>query len=178
MMPEMDGVQVLEHIIRDPVLSGIPAIMISALDEIDGVARCIEKGAVDYFAKPFDPVLLRARVSATLQSHRLRQDLRRAEDELAQSRTSMDELVRSVVPRPLADGFERGERSAQRLAHALLVQQRLVGVGGEGEAGGHANPERLQRLDHLAERRVLAADQRHVVDRERLEGSDESHGVS
>jgi CheY-like chemotaxis protein len=129
MMPEMDGLQVLEHIQRDPVLSGIPAVMISALDEIDGVARCIEKGAVDYFAKPFDPVLLRARVSATLQSHRLRQDLRRAEDELAQSRTSIDELVRSVVPRPLADGLERGERSmSAQYPDVTAVVARLEGL--------------------------------------------------
>jgi len=129
MMPEMDGVQVLEHIIRDPVLSGIPAIMISALDEIDGVARCIEKGAVDYFAKPFDPVLLRARVSATLQSHRLRQDLRRAEDELAQSRASMDQFVRSVVPGPLANGLERGERAmSAQYSDVTAVVVRLEGL--------------------------------------------------
>ena len=110
-MPEMDGIQVLEQMQRDPVLSEIPVVMISALDEIDAVARCMEKGALDYFAKPFDPVLLQARVSVTLQIHRLRQDLRRAEAELVQSRTSIDELLRSFVPRPLSDGFERGGRA-------------------------------------------------------------------
>ncbi len=128
-MPEMDGIQVLEHIQRDPVLCEIPAVMISALDEIDSVARCIEKGAADYFAKPFDPVLLRARVSATLQIHQLRQDLRRAEDELAQNRTSIDDLIKSLVPRPLSDGFERGERSVS--AHypdVTAVVARLEGL--------------------------------------------------
>jgi CheY-like chemotaxis protein len=129
MMPEMDGVQVLEHIQRDPVLSEIPVVMISALDEIDSVARCIEKGAVDYFAKPFDPVLLRARVSATLQIRQLRQDLRRAGDELAENRRSIDELVRTVVPRPLSDGFERGERSVSaQYADITAVVARLEGL--------------------------------------------------
>ncbi len=129
MMPEMDGIQVLEHIQRDPVLCEIPVVMISALDEIDSVSRCIEKGAVDYFAKPFDPVLLRARVSATLQIHQMRQDLRRAEDELAQSRTSVDEFIRSLVPRPLSDGLKRGERSIPvHYSDVTAVVVRLEGL--------------------------------------------------
>jgi adenylate cyclase len=128
-MPEMDGIQVLDHIQRDPGLSGIPVVMISAMDEIDSVARCIEKGAVDFFAKPFDPVLLRARVSATLQIHQLRRDLRRAEHELAQNRTSIDELIRSVVPRPLADGIERGERAVSaHYSDVTAVVARLEGL--------------------------------------------------
>ena len=65
MMPEMDGIQVLEHIQRDPVLCEIPTVMISALDEIDSVARCIELGAIDYLLKPFNPVLLKARLGAS-----------------------------------------------------------------------------------------------------------------
>jgi adenylate cyclase len=145
-MPEMDGIQVLEHLQRDPVLSEIPVVMISALDEIDAVARCIEKGAVDYFAKPFEPVLLRARVSATLQMHRLRQDLRRAGDDLVQSRTSMDELVRSVVPRPLSDRFERGERSVcAHYPEVTAIVARLEGLdalasrSGADETIAHVN---------------------------------------
>ena len=87
------------------------------------------KGAVDYFAKPFDPVLLRARVAATLQIHQLRQALRRADEELAQNRTSIHELVRSVVPRPLSDSFERGERSASaHYADVTAVVARFEGL--------------------------------------------------
>ncbi|MGZ8263617.1 MAG: response regulator [Burkholderiales bacterium] len=129
MMPEMDGIQVLERIQSDPVLRDIPAVMISALDEIDSVARCIEKGAVDYFAKPFDPVLLRARVSAPLQIHQLRQDLRRAEEALTQNRTTIDELIRSVVPRVLAEGFGQGERTVSaHYAEVTAVVARLEGL--------------------------------------------------
>jgi CheY-like chemotaxis protein len=71
MMPEMDGYQVLEHRQADPRLRSIPFIMISALDELDSVVRCIEMGAEDYLTKPFEPVLLRARVGACLEKKRL-----------------------------------------------------------------------------------------------------------
>jgi adenylate cyclase len=70
-MPELDGVAVLERLKRDPVLQHVPVIMISAVDEIDIVVRCIEMGAEDYLPKPFNPVLLRARVNAALARKRL-----------------------------------------------------------------------------------------------------------
>jgi CheY-like chemotaxis protein len=72
MMPEMNGYQVLQYMKADQVLRDIPVIMISALDEIDSVALCIEMGAEDYLPKPFNPVLLRARIDASLEKKRLR----------------------------------------------------------------------------------------------------------
>ncbi len=72
MMPEMNGYQVLEEIKADSALRHIPVIMISAVDDMDSVVRCIELGAEDYLFKPFNPVLLRARVSASLEKKRLR----------------------------------------------------------------------------------------------------------
>jgi two-component system, cell cycle response regulator len=71
LMPEMDGYQVLEHMRSDPQLRHTPVIMISALDDIESVVRCIEMGAEDYLPKPFDPVLLRARIKAGLARKRL-----------------------------------------------------------------------------------------------------------
>jgi signal transduction histidine kinase len=71
-MPEMDGYQVLERVKADPALRDIPVIVISALDDMDSVVRCIEMGAEDYLPKPFDPVLLRARLNSCLQKKRLR----------------------------------------------------------------------------------------------------------
>ena len=76
-MPEMDGYQVLERIKASPDLRDIPVIVISALDEIDSAVRCIEIGAEDYLPKPFNPVLLRARLNASLQKKKLR-DLEKA----------------------------------------------------------------------------------------------------
>src|SRR6266516_4504672 len=70
-MPEMDGYEVLEHLKAIP-LWDIPVIMISAVEEIESAVRCIELGAQDYLPKPFNPVLLRARLSACLERKRLR----------------------------------------------------------------------------------------------------------
>jgi adenylate cyclase len=70
-MPELDGVSVLEQVKNDPDLQGIPVIMISGVDDSESVVRCIEIGADDYLPKPFDPVLLRARISAGLMKKRL-----------------------------------------------------------------------------------------------------------
>ena len=70
-MPEMNGYEVLEHLNADPHWRDIPVIMISAVDEIDSVVKCIEMGAADYLNKPFNPVLLKARVNASLEKKRL-----------------------------------------------------------------------------------------------------------
>ncbi len=71
-MPELDGYQVLQEIKADATLRDIPVLMISAVDEIESVVRCIEMGAEDYLPKPFNPVLLRARIGACLEKKRLR----------------------------------------------------------------------------------------------------------
>ena len=72
MMPEINGYQLLQRLKRHDSWRDIPVIMISALDEVETVVRCIEMGAEDYLLKPFDPVLLRARISACLERKRLR----------------------------------------------------------------------------------------------------------
>ena len=64
MMPNVNGYEVLEKMKAHEVLRHIPVIMISAVDEIDSVVKCIELGAEDYLPKPFNPILLRARVGA------------------------------------------------------------------------------------------------------------------
>jgi signal transduction histidine kinase len=67
MMPEMDGYQVLEHMRADATLRHVPVIVISAVDEVDSVVRCIKLGAEDYLSKPFNRVLLQARIGASLE---------------------------------------------------------------------------------------------------------------
>ena len=71
-MPEMDGYQVLAEMKAHPHLREIPVIMISAVDELESTVRCIELGAQDYLPKPFNPVLLRARLAACLERKQLR----------------------------------------------------------------------------------------------------------
>ncbi len=71
-MPEMDGFQVLEQLVNDRQLRDLPVIVTSSLEGIANVVRCIELGAEDYLAKPVNPVLLKARIGASLEKKRLR----------------------------------------------------------------------------------------------------------
>jgi class 3 adenylate cyclase len=75
-MPEMNGYQTLEALRADPKLRDLPVVMMSSVDEVDSVARCIEMGAEDYLFKPVNGVLLRARVAASLEKKRLRDQQR------------------------------------------------------------------------------------------------------
>jgi len=71
LMPELDGYETLAQIERDEKLRHIPVIMVSGLEDMESVVRCIEMGAADYLPKPFDPVLLRARINGCLTKKRL-----------------------------------------------------------------------------------------------------------
>jgi len=97
-MPELDGVSVLEQIKSDPHLQHIPVIMISAVDETDSVVRCIEMGAEDYLPKPFDPVLLRARINAGLARKRLH-DIEQERVRSVFSRFVPEHVVEDVLER-------------------------------------------------------------------------------
>jgi len=72
LMPELDGFEVLKQIKGDSRLRDLPVIVISALDDMDSILKCIEMGATDYLPKPFDVGLLRARLNASLADKRLR----------------------------------------------------------------------------------------------------------
>lgn len=99
LMPELDGYQVLEVMVSDQHLRNIPVIMASSSDELDMVVRCIEIGAEDYLHKPINPVLLKARINASLEKKRLRDQQR--------------DLIRKFATEEVADdlmqtGFELG----------------------------------------------------------------------
>jgi adenylate cyclase len=97
MMPEMNGYQVLEHVKSDSSLRDIPVIVLSALDEIGSVVRCIELGAEDYLPKPFDPVLLRARIGACLEKKHLRDQEILLRNELEEWNKTLEERVQEQV---------------------------------------------------------------------------------
>ncbi len=94
MMPEMDGYEVLFRIKSEPQTRHLPVIMISALDELESVVRCIDMGAADYLPKPFNPTLLRARVGASLREKRAHDREQRYTAELAESYRRLRELER------------------------------------------------------------------------------------
>ena len=97
MMPELNGYEVLAAMKSDARLRHVPVIMISAVDEIDSVTRCIEQGAEDYLSKPFNPVLLRARVGACLEKKRLRDQEVQHVEELAELNRTLEQRVRDQV---------------------------------------------------------------------------------
>ena len=70
-MPELDGYETLARIKADDRLRHLPVIIISSVDELASVVRCIKIGATDYLPKPFEPELLRARLNASLAAKRL-----------------------------------------------------------------------------------------------------------
>ena len=94
MMPDMDGYEVLSFIKSDTRTQHVPVIMISALDEMDSVVRCIELGAADYLPKPFNPTLLRARIGASLREKRAHDRERRYTMEIAENLRKLKELER------------------------------------------------------------------------------------
>ncbi len=98
MMPEMDGYQTLEELKANPQLRDIPVIMISALDEIESIVRCIQMGAEDYLPKPFDPVLLRARIGASLEKKRLRDQEQAYLQQIAAEKKRADDLLHVIFP--------------------------------------------------------------------------------
>lgn len=123
MMPGVDGYQVLQRLKAAGQLHNIPVIMISALNEIDSVVRCIELGAVDYLAKPFDPVLLRARIGASLEKKRLRDEVRSHHARMEKELEAARELQLSMLP---TDFGKLG--AAQRLdIFAMMEPAREVG---------------------------------------------------
>jgi adenylate cyclase len=109
-MPELDGISVLEQLKSDPGLTRIPVIMISAVDELESVMRCIEIGAEDYLPKPFDAVLLRARINAGLTKKRL-YELEREQVRSAFSRFVPEHVVDEVLARTDADLRLAGSRN-------------------------------------------------------------------
>ncbi|MEO7152840.1 MAG: response regulator [Burkholderiaceae bacterium] len=89
-MPEMDGFAVLEQLKADRGLRDLPVIVTSSLEGMANIVRCIELGAEDYLAKPVNPVLLRARIGASLEKKRLRDQQREMVRRFATSEVAQD----------------------------------------------------------------------------------------
>lgn len=97
MMPEMDGYQVLEEIKKDELLRHIPVIMITALDAVESAVKCIKMGAEDHIAKPFNPVLLNARVSSCLWKKKLHDRDEQYRNLIENQNQILEERVREQV---------------------------------------------------------------------------------
>ena len=127
LMPEMSGFQVLKNIKQDKILKHLPVIMISAMDELDFVAACLQNGADDYLTKPFNPVLLKARLESILSKKRFH------DREIEHQQELEAEVTRKT--RELADAYEKLQilnRAKNDFINLISHELRtpLTGLGG------------------------------------------------
>jgi adenylate cyclase len=149
MMPGMNGYEVLERLKADEKLRNIPVIMISALSELESVVRCIELGAEDYLPKPFNAVLLNARIGASLERKRLH-DLEIAHlAEIDRQRRRADELLHAMLPQPAVDELKASDRIAARRFDDVAVLFADV-VGFTSYCDRNPPEAVVANLDHLA----------------------------
>ena len=117
-MPELDGLGVLGQLKADDTYKALPIIVISGADQFEKTIKCIEIGAEDYLPKPFDPILLRARIFSSLEKKRLR-DLDRKHLEMLNHEKQLleieqmktEKLMLNILPRPIAERLKRGEKN-------------------------------------------------------------------
>jgi class 3 adenylate cyclase len=111
LMPDLDGFQALEFMKADPRLRHVPVIMLTALDDVASTVRCIEAGAEDYVPKPFNPTILRARITASLEKKRLRDQEQAFLAQLQLERSKSERLLLNVLPKAIAERLKAGQRT-------------------------------------------------------------------
>lgn len=128
LMPDMNGIEVLERLKSDERWQQTPVIMISGLSERDAVIRCIEAGAEDYLPKPFNLVLLRARINACLERQRWREREQQYLAILREEKNRSDELLRNILPVAIIGRLNNGETIiADRFESASILFADIVG---------------------------------------------------
>jgi len=128
LMPVMDGYQVLQYLKSNPRFAQIPVIVLSALDKTDNVVRCIEMGADDFLAKPFSPVILKARIAACLEKKRFRDREQAYLEEIRLEREKSERLLLNILPGPIAERLKAGSSTiADGFAEATVLFSDLVG---------------------------------------------------
>ncbi|WP_407526928.1 adenylate/guanylate cyclase domain-containing protein [Methylobacterium oryzisoli] len=148
MMPELDGIGVLTAMKGDAALRHIPVIMISAVSDVDRVVRCIELGAEDYLQKPFNKVLLRARVGACLEKKRLRDQEQAHLAQIERQRGRLSELLHAILPAPAVSELEASGRVEPRRHPEVMVLFCDV-VEFTAYCDAHAPETVLAHLQHL-----------------------------
>ena len=152
-MPLMDGLDVLARMQNSPQLRGLPVIVISGAECIDGVVACIEMGAEDYLPKPFSQVLLRARLTSSLEKKQLRDlelaqrlQLQAQHDLLKLEQGKTESLLLNILPRQIAQRLKSGEeRCADSHANVTVMFSDLVGFTTLSQG---MNPTQLVEMLH------------------------------
>ncbi|HTK56887.1 MAG TPA: protein kinase [Gemmatimonadales bacterium] len=146
-MPGIDGKEVLVRIKQDAGTRDLPVVMISAADELETIAGCIEAGADDFLPKPFDPVLLRARVSASVEKKRLR-DME--VDYLRQVHRVVEAAVAVEQGQYVPGGLSEVAKRDDAIGHLARVFDTMA-------AGVRAREERLSAQVNILKREIEEA---------------------
>jgi adenylate cyclase len=130
MMPDLNGDEVLKIIKANPDSRDLPVVMISADTDTEKVSKCIELGADDYLAKPFNPIILRARIASALR----RQSLRALETEylgkIEQAKKHSENLLRNILPPEIAARLRNGESNiADHFEDITVIFADIIGFG-------------------------------------------------
>ena len=128
LMPRLDGYQFLEKIKSDADLKHIPVIMISSVEEINSVIRCIELGAEDYLTKPFNRVLLKVRIEKCLEKKQQRDQEQRVLAVLQKDQEQSETLLLNIFPKSIAERLKKGQRIiVEHFADVTVMFADIVG---------------------------------------------------
>ena len=128
MMPKMDGYEVLRRVKSTEATRHLPVLMITSLDDLDSAVRCIGMGAADYLTKPFEPVLLQARIHSCLEAKRLRDQQVEVMARISEERKRAHELLRVILPDPVVEELEHTNRvKPRRYENVAVMFSDIVG---------------------------------------------------
>ncbi len=157
LMPGVNGDEALKKLQSDLEFRHIPVIMLSALDELDMAVKCIEAGAEDYVPKPFNPVLLYARIKGSLEKKHLRDQERAYLEQIRIEREKSERLILNILPQSIAVRLREGESTiADSIPEATVMfagMENFIGVANEIEPSQLVDllNELFSRFDWLAE---------------------------
>lgn len=134
LMPQMDGHEVLNHMRRENLLHHIPVVVVSAVDDQSSIARCIEAGADDYLIKPFNQVLLRSRITGSLEKKRLRDQEEEIQRQIKAYNRQLEQQVQEQVEQITAAELKRAKLSrylSPNVVDEILKSEKELVLGGD-----------------------------------------------
>lgn len=161
MMPELNGIEVLQMIRQDEQLKHVPVIMLSALDELNSVARCIEIGAEDYIPKPYEWALLKARIESALEKKRLRDREVEYLEQIEKERKFSDHLLRVILPDEIVAELKSTDNVRPRRHDDVAVLFTDI-VGFTSYCDRHEPEEVVGQLQDLVEAFEVLAQKRGI----------------
>jgi len=150
MMPEMDGFEVLRELKKDADLRDIPVLIISALDDMASTVKGIKLGADDFLPKPFEQILLKARIEACLEKKLLRDREKKYLQQIEAEKKRADELLYVILPDPVVAELKETNQVQPRLYQNVAVMFADV-VGFTPYSENHTPHDVISNLQTMVE---------------------------